>query len=225
MAHAFENAFILGRTTAITVYSQSKIFKGLCRMIAEFESSTETTLDGLTNSQVVDVTGGSDGASGALTMPYMDQLIDAIKPGKPDMLLMSRRARRKLNALARASGTSGLSPIHLEEFGLFVPSYDTIPIFVSDFMPDNFQDGATSVLAIASYDNTTRTSGYDNTLIFALKLSEDDVTGLQAGGITHERETFVEKKNVIRNRFSWNVSAMCKKKYSAAVAINCNPDS
>jgi len=219
MAHAFEKAFILGQTTTT---SNSKEFKGLLRILAELESSSTTDLDGLNNDQVI----VANAASGAATMPLVDQLIDQIRPGKPDMLLMSRRARRKLNALARASGTSGLSPIKLEEFGLFVPSYDTIPVFVSDWVPDNIQDGASSVLTIASYDQSvTRASGYDNTVIFAMKISEEDVTGLQAGGMTHERETFVENKNVIRNRFSWNVSAMCKKKYSLAALINVNADS
>jgi len=155
----------------------------------------------------------------------MDELIDAIKPGKPDMLLMSKRSRRKLNAIMRASGTSGMTLMELKEFGIFVPSYDTIPIFVSDFVPDNIQNGSTSVVTIASYVQATeRTTDYDNTVIFAAKLGTDDLCGLQAGGITHERETFLEKKNAIANRFSWNVSAMCKKKYSLAALFNINPD-
>ena len=218
MAHTFELAFIMGQTTTT---SNSKEFKGLLRILAELESPTTTDLDALNNSQVIVV----HASSGALTMPYMDELIDQIRPGKPDMLLMSRRARRKLNALQRASG-SAVVMTELKEFGLSVPSYDDIPIFVSDWVPDNIQDGASSVLAIANYDQSVvRASGYDSTVIFAMKVSEEDVTGLQAGGMTHERETFIEGKNVIRNRFSWNVSAMCKKKYSLAALININPDS
>ena len=221
MAHAFELAFIMGETTTA---SSSKEFKGLMRILAEFESSSTTDLDGVNNSQVIVVSA----TSGALTMAYMDELIDQIKPGKPDMLLCSRRTRRKLNALLRASGStgSGIESIKLEDFGLFVPTYNTIPLFVSDWVPDNIQDGAASVLTIANFNQATdRASGYDNTIIFALKISEDDVTGLQAGNMKHERETFIEGKNVIRNRFSWNVSAMCKKKFSLAALININPDS
>ncbi len=41
---------------------------------------------------------------GTLTMEKLDELIDLIKGGKPDMLLMSRRTRRTLNRLARQSG-------------------------------------------------------------------------------------------------------------------------
>lgn len=219
MVHAFELAFIMGQTTTDT---STKEFKGLMRVLAEMESSSTVDLDAGNNDQVISV----NDTSGAVTMPYMDQLVDQIKPGKPDMLLMSRRARRKLNALARASGTSGLSPIHLEEFGLFVPSYDSIPVFVSDWVPDNIQDGSGAVLTIASFDQAVaRASGYDNTIIFAMKVSEEDLTGLMAGEMEHERETFVEGKNVIRNRFTWYTSIMCKKKFSLAALININPDS
>ena len=218
MAHAFELCFIMGQTTTAT---SAKEFKGLLRMLAEIESASTTDLDGVNNSQVIAV----NAASGAVTMAYIDQLIDQVKPGKPDMMLMSRRARRKLNALARAAG-SGILPIELKEFGMFMDSYNGIPLFVSDWMPDNIQDGASSILDIINFNQATaRASGYDNTIIFALKISEDDVTGMQAGGMTHEREPFVESKNVIRNRFSWNVSAMCKKKFSLSALININPDS
>lgn len=225
MAHTFENCFILGQTTTI---SNTKQFKGLMRIIAELEEATGAAvdLDGINNSQVCV---GANAASGALTMLSIDQLIDQIRPGKPDMLLMSRRARQKLNTLSRASGSSGVTMQKLEEFGLFVEVFDTIPIFINDFIPDNLQDGASSVLTIASYNPnlypTTRPSGYDNTIIFAMKLGEDEVTGLQAGAMKHEREEFLEDYNAIRNRFSWNVSAMCKKKYSLACLINVNPDS
>ncbi len=222
MAHTFESCFILGQTTTT---STSKQFKGLMRILAELEGSTVTDLDGVDNSQVIAVAADS----GALTMAYMDKLIDQVRPGAPDMLLMSRRARQKLNALQRASGGgsgAGLVMTEMKDFGLIVPSFNHVPVFVSDWVPDNIQDGASSILTIASFATaTTRASGYDNTIIFALKVSEEDVTGLQAGGIKHERETFVEGKNVIRNRFSWNVSAMCKKKYSLAALININPDS
>jgi len=220
MAHTFEKCFIQGQTSTL---SSAKEFKGLLRMLAEMEEATgaATDLDAINNSQFIAV----EADSGPLTQAKLDELIDAIKPGKPDMLLMSRKTRRKVNALARASG-SGLVTVELKEFGLFVPAYDLIPIFVSDFIPENLPDGATSVVTIATWNPaTTRAATLDNSIIFALKLSEEDVTGLQAGNMKHERETFVEDYNAIRNRFSWNVSAMCKKKYSIAGLSCFNPDS
>ncbi len=221
MAHEWENTFIRGQTSTLT---NAKQFKGVLRILAELESATTTDLDGINNSQVIDATAGSDGASGALTMAAMDKLVDQIKPGKPTCLLMSRRARRKLNALMRASG-SGVIMVESKEFGLFMPSYDGVPIYISDFVPDNIQDGATQVLTIASFNpNTTRASGYDNTVIAAMQIGEDAVTGLHAGEMEHERETFIENYNVIRNRFVWYCGAACFKKFSLAALININPD-
>jgi hypothetical protein len=218
MAHAFELALICGQTTTS---SNAKEFKGLLRMIAEFESDSTTDLDALNNSQVI----AESATTGALEQATMDALLDQIRPGAPSALMMGRRARRKLNVLARASGASGLGLMELKDFGLFVESYNNIPIFINDWIPENIADGSGSVCAIATHDQSVvRAAGYDNTVIFAMKLSEEDVTGLQAGNMKHERETFIEGYNAIANRFTWNVSAMCKKKYSLAVIINVNPD-
>uniref|UniRef100_A0A6H1ZIV0 Putative capsid protein n=1 Tax=viral metagenome TaxID=1070528 RepID=A0A6H1ZIV0_9ZZZZ len=213
MAHAFDRALIFGQTTTL---SSTKEFKGLMRMLAEFESATTTDLDGVNNSQVI----VGHATSAALTMAMLDELLDQIKPGKPDLLLMSRRMNRWVTALQRASG-SGLQMVDAKLFGLQMPSYDTIPILESDWIPDNLPNGSSSVLTISTYDQSTaRAADHDNSIIFAMKISEEDVTALQAGNMTHERETFIEDSNAIRNRFSWNVSMMCKKKFSLAALIN-----
>jgi hypothetical protein len=213
MAHEFEKTLILGQTSTT---SSAKQFKGLLRMIAELETATTTDLDGLNNSQAIP----NHATSGAPTQANMDILVDAIKPGKPDCLLMSRRARRALNVVQRASGST-IVMTEIGDFGLKVPSYDGIPILVSDFIPDNIQDASTSVLAIASYDQSVaRASTYYNTAIFALKFGEQDFTGLQAGEMKHEREEFVESYNAICNRFIWYVGAACFKKYSVAALCN-----
>ena len=70
-------------------------------------SSSPKQFDGVR--LLIDTTTASDqviaaGATGAtLTLSMLDELIDAVKGGKPDILLMSRRSRRKINALARAA--------------------------------------------------------------------------------------------------------------------------
>jgi len=213
MAHEWERNFILGQTSTL---SNAKQFKGLLRIIAELESAATTDLDGLNNSQVIP----NHATSGAPTMANMDILVDAIKTGKPDCLLMSKRARRALNVLQRASG-SAVVMTEIGNFGLKVPSYDGIPILVSEFIPDNMYDGATSVTTIATYDpSAARGTNYYNTVIFAMKFGEQDVTGLQAGEMTHERETFSETYNAITNRFTWYCGAACFKKYSLAALTN-----
>ena len=51
------------------------------------------------------------GASGAtLTLAMLETLIDMIRGQKPDLLLMSRRSRRKINALVRAAGGAHEDP-------------------------------------------------------------------------------------------------------------------
>jgi hypothetical protein len=221
MAHAFELAFVFGQTTSS---SSTKEFKGLMRILAELESSSTTDLDAINNTQVIGkaTTGITNhDTSVALTLAMMDCLRDAVKPGRPDAYLMSRRMSRWLDSLSRASGTSGLTMTDSKLFGIRMEHYGLVPIFTSDWIPDNLPNGSSDVLTISTYtQSTARAADHDNSIIFALKISEEDVTGLQAGNMTHERETFVEDYNAIRNRFSWNVSLMCKKKFSLAALIN-----
>jgi len=217
MAHEFEKTLIIGQTS---VDSTTKQFKGLLRILAELESETTTDLDAVNNSQVV----AGTATSGALTMTSMDELVDAVKPGKPDLLLMSRRSRRKLNVLARAAG-GGLTLNESELFGIKMMHYDEIPIYVSDWVLDNYIEGSGSVQAIATYDFDAPAvaSANENTMIFALQLAEDKVTGLNSGEMKHEREEFVEDYNAICNRYIWYVGLAGFKKYSMAVLTGTNP--
>ena len=220
MAHEWEKTFIHGQTTT---GSTAKQFKGLLRMIAEFESASTTDLDGATaggggnNSQVL----AANATTGALSMALMDELIDMVKPGKPQLLLMSRLSRRRLNALQRASGNAGMQMGQSDLFGKFMDMYDGIPILVSDWLVDNVPDNdGSSVLAIASYDyDAARSSGdnLNNSLIFAMKLGERDVQGLHSGQMAHERKDFTEDYNAIRNRLVWYPGLMCASKFSLAV--------
>jgi HK97 family phage major capsid protein len=70
----------------------------------------------------------------ALTLDMMDQLIDAVKPGKPDALFMSKRSRRKLSSLRRASGN--LLETGVDAFGRRVMMYDGIPVEVDENIID-----------------------------------------------------------------------------------------
>jgi len=224
MAHEFEKTLIIGQTS---VDSSTKQFKGLLRIIAEFESSTTTDLDGQlytspdtgNNSQVLTCAA----TSGALVMAAVDALIDQVRPGKPDVLLMSRYGRRRLNAIQRASG-SGVQMVESELFGKFMQAYDGIPIYVSDWVKDNYYNNSSNVLTISTYDfDTTRTTDYDNSVIFAMKLGENGVQGLHAGEMQHEREEIVEDYNAILNRYIWYVGLACTAKYSLACLISFDP--
>lgn len=213
MAHEFEKTMIIGRTS---VDSNTLQFKGLLKLLAELETATTTDLDGINNDQVI----VNNATAAVITMAAMDELVDQIKPGKPDLILMSRKARRQLTTLMRAAGTSGLQMIDSALFGTKMASYDEIPVYVSDWILNNYPDSSSSVLTIADYDfDTAYASGYDSTVILAMQLGEDKVCGLHAGEMVHEREEFLEDYNAIANRFTWYCGAACFKKYSLAGII------
>ncbi len=75
---------------------------------------------------------GTNGAT--LTLAKLDELIDLIKGGKPDLLITSKRTRRTLNSLARTSGS--FLETDRNEFGQMVQFYNGIPVGVSDYISD-----------------------------------------------------------------------------------------
>lgn len=126
---------------------------------------------------------------GSLTLDKLDELFDTVKGGKPHMLIINRRGRRKLNALMRAAG--GVLETDRDEFGRMVSFYDGVPIAISDFIPNNYTVGTST----------------DCTSIFALQVGEDGVAGLTApGGLQVERVGSLETKDATRIRVKWYAS-------------------
>ena len=130
------------------------------------------------------VTAGVNGAS--LTTAMLDDVIDRVKGGKPEILLMSKRSRRKLKSLMVASN-------HYVErgessFGRQVMMYDGIPVEVSDFILD------------------TETQGTSNSCSSAYAVgfgAEEALTGLQNGGIEVVDVGQLETKDGTRVRIRW----------------------
>jgi len=211
VAHAYELNAVMGRTTTA---DNAKQFKGLMRLIAECESSSTTDLDAVNNSQVI----AAAADSGELTLALLDELMDTVKP-RPDALLLSRRMRRKLMTLCRAAGNN--LTVGEGKAGTMIEYYGTTPVFVNDWIPDNIQDGSSSVLTIASYDQTTtRATGYDNSMIFAVRFGEDGLCGLHNGGIQHELVGTVSDKDANRHRVKFYCGLMAKSTLSVAALIN-----
>lgn len=127
---------------------------------------------------------------GALTLALLDQLVDLVKGGKPDCLLMSKRTRRKLKSLLSASAhyvESGES-----SFGKQVMFYDGIPVLVSDFQLDT-----------EAADNG---SGSTFSSIYAIHFSPaDGMVGLTNGGIEAIDIGPLETKDASRVRIRWYV--------------------
>lgn len=106
----FEETFIYGDAT-----TNPKQFDGLIELIDTATASNQV------------VAMGSTGAT--LTLAKLDELIDAVTGGKPDILLMSRRSRRKINALVRAAG--GMMDTDRDTWGNFIQLWDGVPIGTS----------------------------------------------------------------------------------------------
>jgi HK97 family phage major capsid protein len=129
------------------------------------------------------LTAGANGA--ALTLDLMDQLIDIVKPGRPDALFMAKRTRRKLSSLRRSSGN--LLETDVDQFGRRALFYDGIPLLVDDFIPITETQG----------------SANDCSSIYAARFGRQGIMGLQNGGIQVERVGELETKDATRTRIKW----------------------
>jgi HK97 family phage major capsid protein len=162
LAQAFDDAFINGDTS-----TDANAFDGIKR-----SCSLGQTLSM-----------GDNGA--ALTLDKLDELIDLHKPGKPHALIMSKRSRRKLASLRRASGN--ILETDRNQFGQMVTYYDGIPIAVNEWVSDAETEGTSN----------------DCSSIYAASFGEDAVCGLTNGWITVERIGSLETKDATRNRVKW----------------------
>ncbi len=123
---------------------------------------------------------------GSLTLAKLDELIDAVRPGRPELLLMSKRTRRKLKDLRRSAGY--MLETSVDQFGQQVETYDGIPLIVDDFVSDAKTVG----------------TGTNMSTIYALKFGVGaGVTGLENGGIQIERVGELETKDATRTRIKW----------------------
>ena len=160
-------------------------------------------IDKLTDSgQTVSM--GANG--GSLTLAKLDELVDLIKRGKPDILLMSKRSRRSLNNLARTSG--GFLETDRNEFGQMVQYYDGIPVGICDYISDAKTVGTST----------------DCSTIYAVQLGEGALSGLTApGGLQVERVGSLETKDASRTRVKWYVSLALFNTLKLAKLIGVRP--
>jgi hypothetical protein len=159
---AFETAFVTGDAAV-----DANSFDGIRKLIP--------------SSQVMDA--GANGA--ALTLAMLDQLVDMVRGGKPDLLLMSRRSRRKLKSLLQASAHYVETG---DQFGRRVMLYDGIPVVHSDFVPDD----------------ETLGSGSSLSSIYALSFGFGDALGgLQNNDIEVVDVGQLESKDAVRTRIRW----------------------
>lgn len=163
IAHAFSDAFINGNQLA-----DPDSFDGIDLLATGAQAMTM----------------GTNG--GALTLTAVDELIDRVRPGRPDVLLLSKRTRRKLKDLRRTSGS--VLETSINQFGQQVETYDGIPLVVDDFVKDTQSLG----------------TGTNLSSIYAAKFGQGaGVMGLEHGGIQIERVGELETKDATRTRIKW----------------------
>jgi hypothetical protein len=190
LKNKFEETFIYGDSS-----ENAKQFDGL-RMLIDAESAGDQLI--------------AAGATGAtLTLAMLDELIDAVKGGKPDMLLMSRRSRRKINTLVRAVG--GMMDTDRDSWGNFVQYWDGILLGVNDWILDTHtvEDSV-----------ETATTGGDCSTIYAVQFGEGALCGLTAPGhLTVEPIGSLETKDASRTRIKWYCSLALFSSIKAAALI------
>ncbi|MCK4863142.1 MAG: phage major capsid protein [Dehalococcoidales bacterium] len=187
----FEEAYIYGDSG-----TNAKQFDGL-RTLIDTESAGDQVI-------AMSATGA------ALTLNKLDELIDAVKGGKPDMLLMSRRSRRKINALVRAAG-GVMAETDRDKWGNFVQLWDGVPIGTNDWILDTH--------TVASSLETGTTGGTCST-IYAMQLGEGALCGLTSPGhLQAEPVGPLEDKDASRTRVKWYVSLALFSSIKAAALI------
>ena len=162
----FEDTFVNGDTSV-----DAKAFDGVDKLCVSGQT----------------VSMGTNGAT--LTLAKLDELVDTVKGGKPQLLVMSKRSRRTLNSLARSAGA--FLETDRNEFGQMVQFYDGIPIGACDYISDAKTVGTST----------------DCSTIYAMQSGEGALAGLTApGGLTVERVGSLESKDATRTRVKWYVS-------------------
>ena len=96
-----------------------------------------------------------------LTIDRLDAMIDMVELGKPDFLMMNKTMRRKLTALARATG-SGVVLNSAEMFGHQYTLYNGIPVVINDYISNS-----------ETYENSGAWGSSSATTIYALKTGEE----------------------------------------------------
>ncbi len=176
-AYSFADAFFNGDATA-----NPKQFDGLTKLITDASQSLSLGANG-----------------GALTLDKMDELLDAVVPGRPDVIFMSKRSRRKLSSLRRSSGA--VLETGVDQFGQHVTYYDGIPVETDD----NISDAQT----VGTSTNTST--------IYAVKLGfQSGLMGIDNGGLQVERLGSLETKDATRTRIKWYVSLVLFRQAAAA---------
>lgn len=144
-----------------------------------------------------DVLAGSGTTGGPGTFSDLDAMIDLVKPGPPDALIMSRRSRRQIKKLARSQGYD-LALSTPRGLNNPIETYNAIPILINDFVTD------TEDVVDGGFGGKT---GDDTSSIFAVKFGAEGLHGIDTGGGIQVVDVGdLETKDAKRIRVKWYMS-------------------
>jgi len=187
----FEENFIYGNSATV-----SRQFDGLRKLLSLETASVAVPGHADYTGQVIRATDAARDIALSLTM--LDELMDAVKGGKPDALIMNKKMRRRIKDLTRAAGFNLESDRN--EFGMYIERVNGVPIIIDDWILNTHQCAATCT----HEDNTT---DGESTVIFAAQFGEGALAGLQSpGGLSVNPIGALETKDATRTRIKWYAS-------------------
>lgn len=148
--------------------------------------------------------GTSATAPGALSLTKLEEAVDMVKGGKPNIILMSKAMRRYINKYLR--GVGGIT--YEDAAGKRLQTLFDIPVGVSDYISNN-ENCDQLIGSTYGYEPTTPIAAGDGaTTILVLRCDPKACCGVQNGEITIEPLGALETKDAERFRIKWYSSVM-----------------
>jgi len=200
--HAYMNTFFYGYAA-----TETKRFDGVHQLLTSESYNT--------------IAVGGSGSPAVLSMEKVEELIDLITDGKPDMLVMTKQMRRSINVYLKSVG--GLT--YDESANKRVQTILEVPVHVSDFLSNDeacdkdygngYGHQPTDGTALGDDDNSTS--------IFALQFGAKALSGVQSMGITTEKFAKLENKDGARTRIKWYPGLMMQSIISCSKLTGLQP--
>jgi len=163
---------------------------------------------------------GTGAASVALTLAKLEEAVDLVKGGKPDLIMMSKAMRRYINVFL--NGVGGLTKEAIQ--GKTVQTLFDIPIGVSDNIL-NTENNDKLYGSTYGYEYTTPAATSDGaTSIFILRFAPEACCGIQSLPITTEKLGSLETKDAERVRIKWYPGLMLQSIITCAKVTGIDVD-
>ena len=192
------------------VTTETKRFDGLHYLLRNLTYNTVTVAT-------------STGVPVALSLQKVEEALDMIKNGKPDLVLMTKMLRRYINKYL--NGVGGITKSDIQ--GKSVQTLFDVPVAVSDILSNDEScdlDYGTSQFGHNYADGTGLGDDDDATSIFALQFAPKALCGIQSGGLVTEKFAKLETKDASRVRIKWYPSIMVQSIISCAKVTGVDPD-